>query len=76
MACARTTNAVVYLMCKKGYSLFCYLDDFVGIAPSLSLAQRDDDLIKLTNQLGLDLAPHMCCPPIRGLTWLGFSLNH
>ena len=78
MACARTTNSVVYLMPKQCHSLFCHLDDFGGIAPSRSLAQAAyDDLIKLTNQLGLDRATHKCCPPDTGAHMARLqSLNH
>ena len=34
MACARTTNTVVYLLRKKGHYVHCYLDDFVDVAPT------------------------------------------
>ena len=34
-SCAQTTNAVVYLLRKKGYYALCYLDDFVRVAPTL-----------------------------------------
>ena len=34
MACARTTNAIVLLLRQRGYHAFCYLDGFVGMAPT------------------------------------------
>ena len=61
MARARTTNAVVYLMRKRGHHVHCYLDDFVGVAPPKTEAEAAyNECIELTNHLGLVLSPNKC----------------
>ena len=76
MACARTTNAVVYLLRKKGHFLHCYLDDFVGVAPTRQAADAAyNDFTEITAQLGLALSPEKCQPPAKQLEWLGFNIS-
>ena len=76
MACARTTNAVVYIMRKRGHFLHCYLDDFIGIAASHTEAERAySDILDITTRLGLALAPGKCTPPAKELEWLGFKIS-
>ena len=76
LACACTTNAVVYLMRKRGHHCMCYLDDFVGAAVSLEAAQEAyDDIIYLTDRLRLVLAQEKCVPPTKHLEWLGFAIS-
>ena len=76
MACARTTNAVVYLLRKKGHHVHCYLDDFVGVAPTLKDVEAAyQDFNDLASQLGLELSPAKCVPPTKSLEWLGFSIS-
>ena len=76
LACARTTNAVVYLMRKKGHFLHCYLDDFVGVAKSRTEANEAyADFMSLAASLGLALSPAKCHPPTKALEWLGFRIS-
>ena len=76
LACARTTNAVVYLLRKAGHFVHCYLDDFVGMAPTENQAhQAYNDFKNLTRTLGLDLSPSKCTPPTKTIEWLGFNLS-
>ena len=76
MACARTTAAVVYLLRKRGHFVHCYLDDFVGVAPTKEKAlDAYRDIITLTEELGLRLAPKKCTPPSKEIEWLGFRLS-
>ena len=76
MACARTTNAVVYLLRKKGHYVQCYLDDFVGVARTLREANEAyTDFMSLTASLGLALSPSKCHPPTKSLDWLGFNIS-
>ena len=52
LACACTTSVVVYLLRKMNHHVFCYLDDFVGVAPTEEMAQQAySDLMQLTNRL-------------------------
>ena len=76
MACARTTNAVVYLMRKQGHFLHCYLDDFVGVAPTkVDADSAYSDLLVITQKLGLALSPAKCHPPAKTVEWLGFVIS-
>ena len=76
MACARTTNAVVYLMRKKKHHVHCYLDDFVGVAATKQQADRAyADFTRLAAQLGLELSPSKCIPPTKEIEWLGFHIS-
>ena len=76
LACARTTNALVYLMRKRGHHCLCYLDDFVGLAPSLKEGTHVyNDIHELARQLGLVLAPYKCISPTKSLEWLGFDIS-
>ena len=75
MACARTINALMYLMRKHGHYILCYLDDFVGAAATPEAAWAVYiEINDLASQLGLDLATHKCVPPTQRLIWLGFHL--
>ena len=76
MACARTTNVVVYLLRKRGHFVHCYLDDFVGVAPTKQEAHRAyQDCINITEQLGLALSPAKCTPPSKAVQWLSFDID-
>ena len=66
LAYARTTNAVVYILRKKGHYGHCHLDDFVGVAGTKLEADRTyADLLETTTDLGLVLSPKKCTPPTR-----------
>ena len=76
MACARTTNAVVYLMRKNAHFIHCYLDDFVGVAPTRDAANiAYSEFIEVTSKLGLALSPDKCHPPTKTIEWLGFTIS-
>ena len=76
MACARTTNAVAYLMRKRGHYVHCYLDELVGVAPTRTEAKSAfNECIELTNHLGLILSPNRCTPPAKQIEWLGFHID-
>ena len=76
MACARTTNAVVYLMRKNAHFTHCYLDDFVGVAPTREAADiAYAKFTEITSRLGLALSPDKCHPPTKTLEWLGFTIS-
>ena len=76
LACARTTSAVVWLMQQKGYTVYCYLDDFVGIARTRQEALAAYSyFMYITKRLGLELSLKKCTPPVNNLIWLGLELN-
>ena len=76
MACARTTNAVVYLLRRRGHFVLCYLDDFVGVALTKQQAQcAYADMLQLADELGLQLAYAKCTPPALSLEWLGYHIS-
>ena len=76
LACARTTSVVVYLLRKMNHHVFCYLDDFVGLAPTEVMAQQAySNLMQLTNQLGLAMSPDKCHPPAKQIEWLSFIIS-
>ena len=75
-ACQRMSNAVVYLMAKRGSWSLAYLDDYCGAAPTRAAAQADyKAFLALADRLGLVLASQKCMPPTTNLEWLGFELD-
>ena len=76
MACARATNAVVYIINKKGYFCLCYLDDFLGIESTLEKAIiAYNDTLKLLDYLGLEVSLHKCVSPTKVLNWIGYEID-
>ena len=76
MACARTTNAVVFLLKNKGFTCFCYLDDFLGIEDSFVKSQiAYNAALNLLKFLGLQVSPSKCIPPTQKLNWIGYEIN-
>ena len=64
------TNAVVYLMRKRGHRINCYHDDFVGVPATKQAAQEAyNDFNSLTATLGLDLFPSKCVPLTKSLKY-------
>ena len=70
MVCSRTTSAVVWLMRQRGFTVLCYLDDFVGVAKTEALAKEAyHTLLALLKYLGLNVSLHKCIEPTHLLTW-------
>ena len=63
LACARTTNAVVHLMRRKGHKVMCYLDDFLGIVATPGGDTGVPRLPHITARLGLELSLPKCVLP-------------
>lgn len=75
-ACQRTSNAISYLMRKEGHTIYAYLDDFAGCAPTQNQArQAYRYFITLLNDLGLALALEKCQEPAQRVTWLGYTVD-
>ena len=75
-ACQRTTNAVAYLMGKRGYHTLAYVDDFCGAEGTYKAAcDSYATFERITEQLGLALAPDKCAFPSTHLEWLGYVVD-
>lgn len=75
-ACQRVSQAVVYLMAQEGYTVLAFLDDFAGCEVDRSKAEAAYTcFLKLTAQLGLQLAMDKCSPPTTQMQWLGYDIN-
>ena len=76
MACARTTNAIVYLLNKMNFFVVCYLDDFIGVEKDYESAKiAYTKTLNLLAFLGLDVSYKKCVPPTTNLTWLGYNID-
>ena len=72
----RVSDAVVHLMNQENFQVLAYVDDFCGIAPDKTTADRSFARFHtLTEELGLKLAPEKTCPPSSTMEWLGFLFN-
>lgn len=75
-ACQHTSNALAYLMRKKGFITYAYLDDYAGCCATEEEATRAYNyFLALANHLGLDLATDKCHPPQQNITWLGYTVD-
>ena len=75
MACARTTNAVVYMHQTDGHQATNYLDDLIGVAPTSSADIAFHDLGVLLCDLGLEENKSKACPPSTCQTVLGVDID-
>ena len=76
LACARTTQAVVWLMRKRGFNCWCYLDDFIGLQRTFERASEAFNVfLHLAASLGLQIALDKSFPPTNKLVWLGFAID-
>ena len=76
MACARTTDAVVYLLNNMGFDVICYLDDFIGVEDTYEKACKSYDCsLNLLKQLGLAVSYKKCIAPTQHITWLGYNID-
>lgn len=73
-ACQRVSNALIYILAKKGFSVLAYLDDYAATEPDMERAMDSYNCFKATTKsLGLELAGHKCVPPTTKLEWLGYQ---
>ena len=75
MACARTTDAVIYMHEKDGYHATNYLDDLIGVNKPELGSEAYDSLGKLLNDLGLHENVQKACPPATVQIVLGVLVN-
>lgn len=74
--CQRMSNAVSYILNKKGHFVLSYLDDFAGCSNSkLKANQAYSEFKETADTLGLALAIDKCVEPSTEVEWLGFVIN-
>ena len=71
----RLSDAIVYIMRRKGYDLVAYIDDYIGIAPAEVAHSQFDFLSSILTRLGLPMNPDKRVPPCKALTCLGIHVD-
>ena len=76
MACQRTTNAICFIHRLDNYVSRCYIDDFLGVASTLSVAESGFNRLRdILQELGVSEACEKSSPPTRHLTWIGIEFD-
>ena len=60
------SDAVAHIMRRKGYNLFCYIDDYIAVLPKSKAGKAFDDLCALLIELGLPTSIEKKTPPAEG----------
>ena len=71
MAAQRTTNALMFIYQKFGYSGVNYIDDIGCAEVGDNAVHGYNCLVDLTEKLGLTVASEKCCAPSTKMTFLG-----
>ena len=75
MACQRSTSTVSWILNRRGFSTFNYLDDFIGVSPPPLATSHFNEVGALLHHLGLEESIDKSCPPSPVMTCLGVQLN-
>ena len=75
MACARTTDAIMYMHAEDGYNGTNYLDDLIGVSLPENGWDAYNSLGQLLHDLGLLENHAKACPPSTIQTVLGIVIN-
>lgn len=63
-------------MRSAGHTVYAYLDDFAGCAPTKAQADKAyKTFTGLLQHLGLQLAVEKCQAPVQDITWLGYRVS-
>lgn len=74
--CQRVTDGVKYVMANLGHTVFNYIDDIAGIAPTKQAAIEGFTALRDTlATLGLPEARAKAFPPDRSIIWLGIHFD-
>ena len=74
--CCRTTGAVCHLAAKNNRPMFAYIDDFIGWALSLALAEQAfRENRQLLRTLGLGESEDKATLPAQVVEWVGVTFN-
>ena len=68
-------DAVRFIMKKKGFDVFAYIDDFIIVSPKHKAHVAFHALHDLLVELGLPINPAKCDPPSKVLICLGIKVN-
>ena len=60
----RLSDAIVYIMRRKGYDLVAYIDDYIGIVPAKDAQSQFDFLSSLLTRLGFPMNPDKRVRPL------------
>lgn len=72
----RVSQAITYLMNKRGFSCLAYVDDFCGLEVSLEEATRAFNVFhEICTDLGLAIAHEKSAAPTQTIEWLGFYID-
>ena len=75
-SCVRVTSSILWILQKKGFNGFVYVDDFLGVEASyLQAMMAFDTFIQICSFLGIQLARDKCHPPSVQVVWLGFYID-
>ena len=69
------SDAVRFIMKKKGFDVFAYIDDFIIVSPKHKAHLAFHALHDLLSELGLPINPAKCDPPSKVLICLGIEVN-
>lgn len=72
----RITQSIQRMMQRKGFVVYCYLDDFLVLAPSKAQCTLAyNTLLQLLRKLGLRINWNKVCDPCQCLTFLGIQID-
>ena len=71
----RVSDAVRYMMRRRGHTVLNYVDDFLGVGASRVARHSFDALQELMPQLGLDISVKKLTPPSTIAVCLGIQIN-
>ena len=69
------SDAIPFLMAKRGYKMFPYIDDYILVTHRANADDAFQYLVYLLTDLGLPMNPDKLCPPTTSLTCLGITIN-
>ena len=69
------SDAIAYIMAKKGVKLHCYIDDYTVVTSELKATEQFGLLCDLLQELGLPLNANKVTPPTKRLTCLGIDID-
>ena len=69
------SDAIAFIMAKKGVKLHCYIDDYIIVSSKHKALTEFTLLCDLLNELGLPMNESKLTPPTKELTCLGININ-
>ena len=60
----RVSNAVAFILSKRGIKMFAYIDDYILVSPKATADHHFDSLAALLLELGLPSNPAKQTPPL------------